>query len=109
MTTRRSTVAIGFALALPALAWFAFQQGLGFALRIDCGTGGPPVGPIAGGAALLLCGVAARIAWPAAFGAAEAEETPRLLARVSLGATLIFALAILLQAVATLIEPPCWR
>jgi hypothetical protein len=107
VTARRSAAAIGIALALPPIAWFAFQQGLGVALRIACGTGGPPVGPIAGGAALLLCGVAAWIAWPASRG--TAEETRGLLGRVALGGALIFALAILLQAVATLIEPPCWR
>ncbi|MGG5890827.1 hypothetical protein ACLF3G_27440 [Falsiroseomonas sp. HC035] len=109
MTARRSAVAIGVALALPPLAWFAFQQGLGFALRLACGTGGPPVGPLAGGVALALCAAAGWIAWPASRGSAEAEETPRLLARIALGVAPVFSLAILLQALATLIEPPCWR
>jgi hypothetical protein len=109
MTARRSTAALAIALALPPFAWFAFQQGLGLALRIACSAGGPPVGPIAGGAALLLCGVATWIAWPATRGTSDAENQPRFLAWVALGAASIFSLAILLQAVATLIVPPCWR
>ncbi|WP_207540896.1 hypothetical protein [Sabulicella rubraurantiaca] len=104
----RSRKAVGTALVLPPLAWFFYQQGMGLTQQLDCSTGGLPVGPAAGLLALLFCAAAAWLGWPVAAEGRKGEM-PRFLAWLAIGGAGIFALAILLQAVATFIEPPCWR
>lgn len=99
--------ALGAAVILPPLAWFLFQQGLGFTLRIACERGGPPVGPLAGAVALLLCAGSAWVGWRRLR--AGPGETQALLAWLALGGAGAFALAIALQLAATAIEAPCFR
>lgn len=96
------------ALFLPALSWFLFQQGLSASMRGHCGTGGPPVGPLCGAGALVLCGVALCLVWPARQASEyEGHQVQRFLALLALIGSGIFALAISFQTLATLVIPPC--
>lgn len=96
------------ALFLPALSWFLFQQGLSASMRGHCGTGGPPIGPLWGAGALVLCGVSVWLAWPARHASEfEGNQVQRFLALLALIGSGIFALAISFQTVATLVIPPC--
>lgn len=98
------------AFVLPIAAWFVFQQGVGGPLHVNCAVGRPWLGPLWGGASLLLCGVAARIAWPQARVEGEGiRGVVPWLARVALLSAGVFALAILFQTLATLIVPSCAR
>lgn len=93
-------------LAAPPLAWYLFEQGMGFTLRGSCATAGSPIGPIWGVASLCACLLAARVAWPTARGTARSGA---FLARLALLAAALFALAISYQTLAVLIIPPCAR
>jgi hypothetical protein len=98
------------ALLLPPLAWFLFQQGLSGLMRVRCGAGGPPLGPLWGGAGLLLCIVALWLAWPAGTRPIRADRpVSTFIARMAMLGAGVFALAILFQTLATLIVPPCVR
>lgn len=93
------------ALLLPGAAWFAFQQGLGWVLRVDCSAGWVGVGW--GVASLALCGMAAWLAWRLARR--EARTTHPWLARLGLLGAFVFALAIGFQTLAVAMVPPCAR
>ncbi|HET8613163.1 MAG TPA: hypothetical protein VFL92_10395 [Sphingomonas sp.] len=98
------------AFVLPFTAWFVFQQAIGGPLHIDCVAGRPWLGPLWGGLSLLICAVAAWIAWPQARVQGEGiGGVVCWLARVALLSTGVFALAILFQTLATLIVPSCAR
>jgi hypothetical protein len=94
------------ALTLPPMAWFAFQQGLGFVLRGTCAAAGIPWGPIVGVAALAICGGAVWLAWSRLAGGTPSD---RFLARIAILGAALFALAIAFQTLATLVVPPCAR
>jgi hypothetical protein len=99
--------ALAAAIVLPPLSWFAFQQGLGVVVRVSCERGGPPLGPLAGVLALLLCAGSAWTGWCGLR--AGAAGTQALLARLALGGAGTFALAIAFQLAATAMEAPCFR
>jgi hypothetical protein len=87
------------ALALPPLAWFGYQQGLGATVRTACAAAGPPWGLAAGFAALAVCALAAWMARP-----------PRgFLDWLALGFAGLFGLAIAYHMLAAGIVPPCAR
>jgi hypothetical protein len=67
---------------------------------------GAPLGPIWGLVSLVLCGVAACLAWSRIGGGTGSD---RFLARLALLGAWLFALAIAFQTLATLIVPPCAR
>ena len=94
------------ALAVPPLAWYVFQQGLGFTLRGSCVAAGIPTGPIWGLCSLGACALGTRLAWPIAWGEDRGDA---FLARLALLAAGLFALAIAYQTLASLIIPPCAR
>ena len=97
-----------FALFLPPLTWFLFQQGLSMAMRAKCEAAAPPVGLLWGVASLLLCAFAGWLAWPVARSTRlEGEQIPRFLALLALIGAGIFALAICFQTVAIMVIPPC--
>jgi hypothetical protein len=91
------------AIALPPLAWFGYQQGLGMILRSGCSSAAPPFGPAFGAAALIACALAALLGAPK-----EARYPGRFLASciAQFGAAL-FGLAIAFQTIATLVIPSC--
>ncbi|HEU4958932.1 MAG TPA: hypothetical protein VFT56_00870 [Sphingomonas sp.] len=98
------------AFVLPIAAWFVFQQGIGGPLHVDCAAGRPWLGPLWGGGSLIVCAVAARIAWPQAMGETTGiRGAVPWLARVALLSAGVFGLAILFQTLATLIVPSCAR
>jgi hypothetical protein len=94
------------ALALPPVAWFAFQQGLAFTLRGACEAAGVPLGPVWGFASLAACLAAA---WLARSRVSGGTPSDRFLARIALLGAGLFALAIAFQTLGTLIVPPCAR
>jgi len=93
------------ALLLPAVAWFAFEQGLSAVLHSACGRVG--VGIAWGGASLVLCGVALWIAWPLR----REREVPAdsWLACLAMIGAAFFGLAILFQTLAIMLVPACVR
>jgi hypothetical protein len=94
------------ALGVPPIAWFVFQQGLAMTLRGRCTAAGTPLGPLWGLVSVLLCIVAARLAWSRRDGGTAAD---RFVARLALLGAGLFALAILYQTLATVIVPSCAR
>ena len=94
------------ALVLPPAAWSVFQQGLGFTLRGACRAAGVPLGPVWGLASLIVCAIAARIAWSRRVGGTGAD---RFLAHIAMLGAGLFAMAIAFQTIATVIVPPCAR
>jgi hypothetical protein len=101
----RSRPMLWLALAVPPVAWYAFQQGLAMTLRGACSAAGPPLGPIWGMASIVVC---AGSAW---FARPQPDQNPSdgFLSRLTVLAAALFSLAILYQSIATLIIPPCVR
>ena len=98
------------AFVLSFTAWFVFQQGIGGPLHVNCAVGRPWLGPAWGGLSLILCALAAWIAWPQARAQREGIGAVVFwLARIALLSAGLFALAILFQTLATLIVPSCAR
>ncbi|MCC2977758.1 hypothetical protein LK533_13860 [Sphingomonas sp. PL-96] len=95
------------ALLLPPAAWYVFELGLGSVLKVDCAPVGTWLGLSWGAASLLLCALAAAIAWPCAQPAGDQTPPRAWLSRVALLLAGIFALAIAFQTLAVLIVPPC--
>ena len=91
-------------LSLPPVAWYVFEQGLGFTLRGSCVAAGIPAGPLWGAFSLGACALAGWLAWPVAKGEGDADA---FVAKLALLAAGLFALAIGYQTLATLIVPPC--
>lgn len=91
------------ALALPPSSWFLFQQGLSALLHADCTRVG--WGLAWGAASLLLCALAARVAWPLR-GDHGALVNPWL-ARLAIALAGVFALAIAFQSLAIALVPSC--
>lgn len=91
------------ALAIPPVAWFAFQQGLSALLHADCRLA---IWGIAwGGASLLACLAAVVLALPLARHRGPLANP--WLARMALGLSGLFALAIVFQMLAVAMVPPC--
>lgn len=97
---------IWLVLALPAVSWFVFQQGLAMTLRGNCQSAGFPLGVVWGGASLLVCAAAGGFAL---VGLRNYVGSDRFVARIALFAAGLFALAIAYQTLATTIIPPCAR
>lgn len=93
------------ALLLPAAAWFSFQQGLGWTLRVDCGSAW--IGLAWGAACLLAIAGAAWLAWRQARP--QAKTVHLWLARLALLGCFVFALAVAFQTLAVAMVPPCAR
>jgi hypothetical protein len=91
-------------LSLPPVAWYVFEQGLGFTLRGSCTAAGSPAGPVWGLFSLAACALAGWLALPVARGE---DRTDAFVAKLALLAAGLFALAIAYQTLATLIVPPC--
>jgi hypothetical protein len=111
MTSRAASRLLGLAMALPPLAWYGYQQGLGAVLRIDCARAGGWTGPLWGLFAFAACvgaGLAGRLAWGPIEGPAR-RQTLHLLGFLALSSAVLFALAILYQMAATWIIPSCAR
>lgn len=96
-------------MALPPSTYIVFEYGLASALRPACSAVGAWLGPLWGAVSLLVCGLAAALAWPMARKLATDPPTRPWLARVALVVSGIFALAIAFQTLATLIVPSCAR
>lgn len=99
------------ACALPPAAWFLFQQGWGTTVRLACAAGGSPLGPLVGAGALAVCALAAWLAWAGAWTPAREphDRARRFAAQIAVGVAALFGLAILFQALATIIVPSCAR
>jgi hypothetical protein len=97
---------VWLALLLPAVSWYAFQQGLGMTLRGDCASAGAPLGIVWGLASLLVCVAAAGFALVAIR---QRRGSDRFVARIAAFGAGLFALAIAYQTLATAIIPPCAR
>lgn len=98
------------ALLVPALAWVAYEYGLGWAMRRACAAVGTWLGPVWGAFSLLACAAAWAIARPMA-DRGESDNPPARpwLARLALLGAAVFGLAIALQTIATVIVPACAR
>jgi len=97
---------VGLALALPPVAWYLFEVGLGSTLVGPCAAVGRWLGPLWGAGSLGACAAAVAIALPVARRTQTDSATPWL-GRVAILGAGIFALAILYQALAVLIVPSC--
>jgi hypothetical protein len=97
------------ALTLPPTAWFTYEVGLAGALRASCLAVGNGLGVGWGLGGLLVCALAAALAWPLAKPADDQSPSSLWLARVALFGSGAFALAIAFQTVGTLIVPSCAR
>ena len=93
------------ALLLPPLAWYSFQQGLSWTLRVNCAAAW--IGIVWGAAAIALCITAAVIARRLVRKGAISVD-PWLASFAPLGG-LFFALAIGFQTLAITMVPPCAR
>jgi len=93
------------ALLLPAVAWFAFEQGLSAVLHSACGR--VWIGIAWGVVSLVLCGVSIRMAWPLARAGAVSADL--WLARLATLGAAFFGLAITFQTLAILLVPACVR
>lgn len=91
------------ALALPPFTWFLFEQGLSALLHADCTRVG--WGLAWGAASLLVCALAARIAWPLR-GHHGALAHPWL-ARLAIALAGVFGLATAFQTLAIALVPAC--
>jgi hypothetical protein len=91
------------ALLLPPIAWFTFEQGLSALLHWDCRLWS--AGILWGLASLGACCLAVRLAWPLRRPAGPLADP--WLGRLAIAVAGIFALAISLQTLATLIVPAC--
>lgn len=92
-------------LALPALAWLAFQQGLGWVLRVACSAAW--VGIAWGVASLAVCALAAWLGRPLSRGPGQTVHS--WLAHMALLGCGVFGLAIAFQTLAVVLVPPCAR
>jgi hypothetical protein len=95
-------------LAAGALAWVLHQQVLADALRFNCAAVSPGRAMLALSAALLLCLGGAGISW---YGnrTVNAGTGRRFVCWLSIVSAGIFALAIVMQAFASLTVPGCFR
>ncbi len=93
------------ALALPPVAWFAFEQGLSAVLHADCSRQG--IGLLWAAASLGLCGLSARLAWP--LRRPQSQLVTVWVARLAFAIAGIFGLAIFFQSLAILMVPTCLR
>ena len=109
LSSRRERIVPWLALLVPPLAWMAFEYGLGSSLRVSCGAVGAWLGPLWGGGSLLACAAAAAAAWRMGRGTDADPPVRPWLARVATVVAGIFAVAIALQTLATLIVPSCAR
>ena len=94
---------------LPA-AWFGFEAGLAWVVKVRCDVAGGWVAWAWGGASLLVCAAAIALVWPMMARPAGPDTPSRpWLARVAVLMAGMFALAIAFQTLATLMVPPCVR
>jgi hypothetical protein len=91
------------ALAVPPFTWFVFEQGLSALLHIDCTRW--PIGLVWGLASLVVCVIAARLAWP--LRRHQGSLANPWLAKLSIATAGIFCLAITFQSLAIAIVPAC--
>jgi len=98
------------ALLLPPLLWYVQQQGLGGPLRVNCHVADGWPALLWGFASLVGCGVAARLAFPAALRSQETGgRVVAWLSRLALLSAALFALAIILGSIASALVPACAR
>jgi hypothetical protein len=104
--TRRANILLALGIFVPPASWFLTQQTQGAVVYFHCVAGGPPVGPLLGLAGTALCLLAGWLGWR---GRSAPTPSARVLAQVSLGATVVFALTNLATAAAAWMIPPCAR
>ena len=97
------------ALILPPAAWYGFEVGLASTLLVACEPVGGWLGVTAGATGLVICAIAAALAWPYARPAGDQTPPRPWLARVALLLSGVFALAITFQTLGILIVPSCVR
>ena len=91
------------------VAWGTHQQALADALRFDCGAVSPPRAVVAAVLAIVLCAVGAALSWRVVRTEGHAGGGHPFVAWLSILGAGIFALAILMQAMASLTVPGCFR
>lgn len=96
-------------LSLGFLAWGTHQQGLADVLRFDCAAVSPTRAIVAAALALALCGVGGALSWRAVRMAGDTGGGHPFVGWLSILGAGIFALAILMQAMASLTVPGCFR
>ena len=96
-------------LAFGFLAWGAHQQALSDVLRFDCGAVSPARAVAAAVLALASCLAGAVLSWRALRVAGDTGGGHPFVAWLSILGAGIFALAILMQAMASLTVPGCFR
>jgi hypothetical protein len=91
------------------LAWGVHQQTLADVLRFDCGAISPTRAVVSAIVALALCVAGAALSWRVVRTGGEAGGGHPFVAWLSILGAGIFALAILMQAMASLTVPGCFR
>ena len=93
--------------AVSPLAWIGAQQGMADLDRLACHTAGPPLGPLIGLAAAVVCGLCGWLSWSANDPGLHGLK--RFLILASAGTAAVFAAGTLLLTFASLVIPPCAR
>jgi Na+/proline symporter len=96
-------------LGLGALAWGLHHQVLSDSLRYDCSAVSPPRAVLALAVALVLCVAGAAVSWFGTRPDPGAGSGRVFTAWMSVLCAGIFALAVLMQAMASLSVPGCFR
>ena len=104
---RRSRLAPWAGMIAAFLGVMVQHQGIGDALHYRCGPAVNRADLVAGAAALLLMAIGALVSWRVLRGDADATGTRRFVAQLSLMAVALFALMVVWQTLAGLIEPSC--
>ena len=106
--TSRFAPWLGLAVALAGEA--LHHQVLSDMLRYDCRLGHPANGLLAAGAVLVAMGLGAWLSWKAVRGkdVQNAQDANRrFIARLSVMAAALLAVAVIWQTLATVVVPPC--
>jgi hypothetical protein len=96
-------------LGLGALAWALHHQVLADSLRFDCSAVSPPRAIAAVVIALVLCVCGAAVSWAGTRNASGEGSGRKFVAWMSILCAGIFALAVLMQAMASFTVPGCFR
>ena len=106
-TPRRSRLAPWAGLVAAFLGVTVQHQGIGDALHYRCGPALNRADLVAGAIALLLMALGALVSWRVLRADPDATGTRRFVAQLSLMAVALFALMVVWQTLAGVLEPSC--
>lgn len=106
-STRASRLAPWAGLIAAFAGVMVQHQGIGDALHYRCGPAVNRADLIAGVIALLLMAIGALVSWRVLRADVDATGTRRFIAQISLMAVALFALMVVWQTLAGVLEPSC--